>query len=344
MESKNKLKVFGAFLVFVLAATVLVVMVIHGNRENKGPYKDSLSGAGPTFEEDDAKFPPVPEKSSHLSRITEEEYKEIEPGLGKVDLKWDFSGDKVYAYDLKQSMKTFQKMGMGQNFSPEMNVKASGIIKFKSKGDHTADLVLEDLTMDNVDFRQEAPEDLGKQSHTREIPAQVIQGVGEEGIVQFNQMGKQLNLRYLFPLPETSLARGESTTVPISMPFNAMGSMLKAKGEMKIKLDKFVKIEGKTAALLYCDLIVDNLDAPEEIEGEYKIKLKGRALYYFNVEERCFESGKMAMILSYRMDSPSPTIKMEGEDFSEDFSQNIKMAADMDSFITIDRNLAEENR
>jgi hypothetical protein len=343
MESKNRVKVFGAFLIFALTAAFLVVMVVYGDWGDKVPCKDCFSEGGPLVEGGDADLPPLPEKSSHLSKITEEEYKEIEPGPGKVDLKWDFSGDEVYAYDLDQSMKTSQMMGMGKNFSPTMKVKASGLLKFKSKGDHTADLVLQGLTMENnVDFGPEAPKSFGKQSQTVEMPTQVIQGVGEEGIVQFGQMGEQFNLRYLFPLPEAALARGESATVPISMPFNAMGSVLTAKGEMKIKLDKFVKIEDKTAALLDCDLIIDELDVPEEIEGEYEIKVKGRALYYFNVEERCFDSGKMAMMFSFRIDTPSPQMKMGDEDFSENFPKNIKMAADMDSFITLERDPAEE--
>ena len=131
---------------------------------------------------------------------------------------------------------------------------------------------------------------------------------------------------------------GESVSIPAQMPFNAMGSLLQVTGHLETRLADYVLIDGKTCAKLETDIDISTLNPPEELEGDYRCQVKGKSVFYFNIEGRHFMSGKVAMLMSMRIEAPAPSV-----DFSDDTDTDtekrpsmIKMAMDSDNFISVD--------
>jgi hypothetical protein len=128
---------------------------------------------------------------------------------------------------------------------------------------------------------------------------------------------------------------GESVDIPAQMPFNAMGSLLYAKGFSRITLTRYVKIGERTCAQLDVDIDISNLEVPSDLKGEYKCWNKGKSVFYFDVDDRIFVSGTIAMLVQFSVDAPAPEIKVSGENMS-DAPKRAKMSMASDSLIRVE--------
>jgi len=137
-------------------------------------------------------------------------------------------------------------------------------------------------------------------------------------------------LKMIFPLPEKELAVGDSSTIPSKMPFNAYGSLLWITGDIKITLRDYVSIENVTCARFDVKVDISKIDVPEELGGEYKCSTKGTGVLYFEMEDRCFHSGAIAVIVSMRVSPP------------KDSPMPASTSMDSDNLLKFTRNMAKE--
>ena len=260
---------------------------------------------------------------------------ETEPPAATPVLKWDFANRDVHSYTYEQEVRNKTDMGSPvggksilDNMGQEMSAK--GMLLIKSEGDGTAELVLKDVAMImKMDMGEGAPKTM-----EQKMPPVVMQGMKEDGSGPFGGSQQDMLLKVLFPLPTKSLKVGDWCDVPAQMPFNAMGSVLEVKGRSRITLTRYVKIGNRTCAQLDVDTDVSELKVPSELKGEYKCSEKGTSVFYFDVANRSFVSGTIAIIMQFSIDAPTPEMKMSGED-TPDMPKRSKVSMASDNFIRV---------
>lgn len=242
------------------------------------------------------------------------EYPAVAAPEGKQAFRWDFSKKRKFIYDYSQKMKMVSSMGVGQD------VDATAEMTVKAKGDKTADMIMSEL-----DARSSI---MG----SMKMPAQAYQGMTEDSKIPGAPASQDEMTRLLFPLPAKPLLVGESDAIPNKMPFNAMGSLLWVEGETKLTLKGYVTIEGHRCARLDAVIDISKIDVPEELTGDYRCCTKGSGTLYFDVEDRCFYSGQMAVVMSMRLRA--------GE---ESAFGAMPIGMDMDTLMAFSRNLKKES-
>jgi len=163
----------------------------------------------------------------------------------------------------------------------------------------------------------------------------VVQGMKEDGSGSFGDTSQDMFLKMLFPLPTKALKVGESVDVPAQRPFNVMGSLLQVKGRFRITLRRYVKMGTRTCAQLDIDTDISDLKVPSELKGEYKCSAKGTAVLYFDVANRSFVSGTIALIIQLSVDSPRPEMKISGEDAPDNMPKRSKMSMASDNLVRV---------
>lgn len=280
---------------------------------------------------------PIPLGSVFLDQIDLENYPSLPSPEQALLLRWDFSGDKVYPFDFLQKTIVKNEMddlsGAENRHVSEQNMENYGELSLKSEGNNIARLVLEDLTM-NIEMSipgKDEPKVIKSQA-----PAMVIQGIKEDGSMKLGYSSQELLLKTLFPIPPTPLKIGDSVSIPAQMPFNAMGSLLHVTGTSKIKLVDYVQIAGKNCAKLKTAIDISTLNVPLEMEGNYKCQVKGSSIFYFNLDNRHFMSGRVALLMSMRVEAPTPKIEFPQEINKENIPKMINMAMDSDNFLSVE--------
>jgi hypothetical protein len=207
---------------------------------------------------------------------------------------------------------------------------AKGLLLIKSQGDSTAELVLKDIkTSMKMDVGEDEPKTM-----EQKMPPLVVQGMKEDGSGSFGNSSQDMLLKMLFPLPPKPTKVGESVDVPAQMPFNAMGSILQVTGRSRITLNRYVKIGDRPCAQLDVDTDISKIKVPTELKGEYKCSTKGKSVFYFDIANRTFVSGTIAMIMQFSIDAPTPQMNIPGEDTS-DIPKRSKMSMVSDNLIKV---------
>ncbi len=275
-----------------------------------------------------------PAASQFAEEVGTERFKKAEPPSAAPEFRWDFSKtDVVHAYSYEQEVRS--KTDMGRSFGGKSSgigqeISAKGSLLIRSQGDRTAEFVLKDMKMSiKMDTGEDEPKTMEQQ-----MPPFVVQGMKEDGSGSFGNTSQDLLLKMLFPLPPKSLKVGESVDVPAQMPFNAMGSVLNVTGQSRITLTQYVTIDGRTCAQLDVDTDISTLKVPTELEGEYKCSIKGTSVFYFDVADRSFVSGTIALIMQFSIDAPMPVMNIPGEDTS-DMPKRSKMSMVSDNLIKV---------
>ena len=290
-------------------------------------------------------LPPIPSGSAFLDQVDPNIY----PSLSSPDkaplLRWDFSGAVVYPYNFSQTMimksKTDDMFGNGKGRVGSQYMEGYGILSLKSERNNVARLVIEGLT---VRTQIKNPASNEPKVMNQQAPPIIIQGIKEDGSMNLENSSQDLLLKTLFPLPPSPLKIGESVSVPAKMPFNAMGSLLYVTGDSIIELLDYVQISGKTCAKLKTDIDLSTLKIPEEMEGHYNCHLKGQSIFYFNLEDRHFISGRVALLMSIRVEAPIPQMDFPQDHNKISIPETITMAMDSDNFLDLIYLTAEAQR
>lgn len=274
-------------------------------------------------------------KGSQFAKlIAKDKYKKVQPPATAPVFRWDFSKDKVvHTYSYEQQVRNKTDMGGamgGKSGGIGQDISAKGVLLIKSQGNKTAELVLKDMQA-----RMKMDTGEGKpRTMEQAVPPFVVQGVKEDGSGSFGNSSQDNVLKMLFPLPPKPLKVGDSADVPVEMPFNAMGSVLQVKGRSRITLTRYVRIGKRLCAQLDVDTDISKMKVPEELKGKYKCSTKGTSVFYFDIANRSFVSGSIAMLMQFSIDAPMPQIKMSGEDTS-DMPKRSKMSMTSDNLIRV---------
>jgi hypothetical protein len=281
-------------------------------------------------------LPALPPDSAFIEQIEPISYPALSAPAEPLLLRWDFSGTQVYPYDFAQQTRMVSEMdgmfGHGERRPTRQSTESKGKLSLKSEGRHIARFVLEDLEV-RIDF--DLPNSGGTDSKEMRAPPMVIQGIKEDGSMEIGNSSQELLLKSLFPIPPIPLAIGDSVAVPAKMPFNAMGSLLHVTGASETTLADYVLVDGKACAKLETEIDLSTLEIPEELKGEYTCRVRGRSVFYFNVENRHFMSGRVALLISMRVAAPTPEMNFPGETQAADRPKTIKMAMDSDNLISV---------
>lgn len=265
---------------------------------------------------------PMPEDSTFLDRITPDDLSQAEGPAGPVVLRWDFSAVRSIPYSFEQEVQDdFGGMGL-------MSMSAKGTLLMNAKGKGLATLVFRDVESTMRHGMAGAEED---EPTAVKMPVVAAPGVREDGTTTVNHPGEVLD--FLFPLPAGALAAGESAAVDLVFPVGANGSALYATGKATITLAGYFDVRGRTCARIDTRFEISDLDYPEELEGSCRVRVRGRAVHYFDLADRTFHSGRIALLMSTRMELASPMA--EG-------SKLQRSVIDSDNFIRFDRRDAAE--
>ncbi len=260
-------------------------------------------------------MPELKEKSSFEGELSKKEYPKAKSPEMKQTFRWDFSKKYKFVYDYEQKVKMTSSFGVGQSMN------ATGLLSMKAKGDKTANLVISDFNIES---------DITAGMKT---PTVVIQGVTQDSKISGIDASQNQSIKLLFPLPAEPLAVGQSSSIPGKMPFNAYGSLLWVNGDTKLTLESYVTIDSHVCAKLNVVIDISNLDVPEELTGEYACSTKGVGILYFDIEDKCFHSGELALIMSIRAKPGETTSLPVGQ---------MEMNMDFDNFMRFTRNRQKE--
>jgi len=289
--------------------------------------------------QDPAAGPSGPTQSRFLVEIGKQKFPEAKPREEALPIRFDFSGTKVYAFDYSQQVEVLSQMNGRTKDAGGMKQKmdAKGVLLLKSKGDKTGTLVLKDMQMRmGVAAKNADPE------RTREMksPPMAIPKVTEDGGMEGGALNAQPLLKLLFPMPPKPLKPGESTLVPVSIPFNAMGSPLTVQGTSKVTHSGYVLIDGKVCARLDIEIDVSQLEVPKELDGKYSCSTKGGSVYYYDLESAEFVSGETAVLMKMSIDSKRPGFNTPDQEKPSHLPKTVQMAMDSDTLIRLVRNPA----
>jgi hypothetical protein len=148
----------------------------------------------------------------------------------------------------------------------------------------------------------------------------------------------EMLLKMFFPLPKKALNVNESFESPGKFPINLMGSRIYATGSSKTTISAYVKIDGATCARLEMETDISKLNVPPELTATCLAALKGRAIFYFDVNDRSFVSGEVALMMSMRSDMPVPKMDFKGSKAPPmAMPKSMRMVVDSDNLIVLKR-------
>lgn len=229
-------------------------------------------------------------ESAFLSEVGLAAYPAAEPpGDGSHLLRWDFSREYQYVYRTEVEAEG--------GFLSAMMDESDGLFVIRAKGDHTAEFV-------NLPFTRDSDADSDQGSGLGDlfssVTQQVLQGMTEDSKIPGAEASQGLYLQMLFPLATEALEVGQSSRIETRMPFNAMGSLLWVRGAMTVTLSGFVAVEGHRCARLDVDVDLSDIDVPDEVPMAAECSVTGRGVFYFNLDEGCFQEGELATLMSMR--------------------------------------------
>jgi hypothetical protein len=134
----------------------------------------------------------------------------------------------------------------------------------------------------------------------------------------------------LFPLPGKSVRVGDSVSMTVRMPFNAMGSPLYIEGTSTVTLAGIVDRHGRICAQLNSELRLQDFKFPAEIEGKYSGIVVGMGKAFFDLDKRQFVESVSALLI--RVNAALPVPKMKGSTPELDVPAELSMKIMSDSF------------
>ena len=187
-------------------------------------------------------------------------------------------------------------------------ISAAGTIQIKSNGNEEGEMSVSDLQVTMQSGEMEP--------FTQKMPVMTLQGFTEDSRLSAALSTQSGGADKLFALPAEKLAVGQSYTVPAESPFNAMGSLLIVTGETTTSIPQLVTINDRTCAQIIVTTLINQLDIPDNLEGEYKYHEQSIAILYFDIQRQQFVEGNRVSLLHFSIDAPNPQPQIDGDNKS----------------------------
>ena len=264
----------------------------------------------------------------YADKLNFTEYSLIEGPLKSPSFSWDFSEEFVITYHFSQHTKSEMNHDTtdATNSNSGQEIMASGVISIESDGASKAQLSITDIETTMRMNANGSPTEF-----KQKLPPIVVQGFQENSQLSSQMSAKTGGLDRLFRLPKQPLQVGETIRFPEETPFNAMGSVLIVKGETKITHQGFVAIQDQICVQLAIQKLIDKLDIPEQLEGEYDFLEQEMTLLYFDIQTQRFVQGTMSTLMQFSIDAPNPHVTVEGT--SQEFPPRTTMSMKSESLI-----------
>ena len=271
------------------------------------------------------------EDTQPLLKYADELLSEVHRSVDGPEKAFEFRMD--FGQPTEIEYRFHQKQSMNNSFSSgAMESESVAVLVLKSEGDRTARVIIRDQELSmTINGEEEEPSSI-----SRKAPTVVVPGLNENGRFTSPSGGTDPMIRMLFPLPEEPLGPGGSFQSPIELPFNAMGSLLWARGDSTIRFTGYVNLRGHLGARLDVTTKVQDLEIPDEIDGNYSFEVAALGTYYFDLESRTFESGAMAIRMKMNVQVPATSMPQFTDD---DSPEDLEMSMDLDGLIRYSRAL-----
>jgi hypothetical protein len=222
-------------------------------------------------------------------------YSFITPGGGPI--KWKFNKFKRLTFAYSQVMSMNSGFSFGKD-SLNMFNKLEGNLVIKVKTDSLADIILTDLKMTIYNV---GPSGDTSVMMTQPAPDMFIQDLKEDGTID-GRLDEQTELlaNMLFPVVNKNMPPGDSTDLPMSVPFNLFGSTINVRGYNR------VKCVGNQNGLMQLETIINvsEYTIPDEVKTRYKCYMKGNSKFEFNAERGYFTNGFVDINMAFGTESP----------------------------------------
>lgn len=207
-------------------------------------------------------------------------------------LSLDFSKAGQTKFEYKQDL-TGTTLGMISEEKVNSESHAKGFVIIDVKKDETADLILS-----GIDFSSRLCCINGKpmEKNAMDLPPTTLAGLQKDGSFTSRQMDPAFNM--LFRLPKKAIAAGQSVLIPMNMPIRVGEWDMDAKGSLKLTYTKNEVFEGRNCAVLSGNIDISEVKIPQGLKGEVKCNNKGKVIYYFDLDNRCFVKVDMGITIS----------------------------------------------
>jgi len=223
-------------------------------------------------------------------------------------MRWDFSEASTRSYVFEQRSESFSVMAMmmpdgGGPMADTSHYKtiSTADLRVISTGGGTANMTLEGMLMRAYQYHPVTG--VLMDSMTEEMDPLTVENLAETGKPDSADQQTQQLFDYLFPLPVDQLSVGETEERGLEVPFNTLGSVLPVGGTVKTTFTEITRHQNRTCARLDTQLLLDQVDLPHDMPGEYLFKREGSSTFYFDLEKREFVSGEVSITSTVIMDA-----------------------------------------
>ncbi|MEO9531836.1 MAG: hypothetical protein ABJG68_13735 [Crocinitomicaceae bacterium] len=217
-----------------------------------------------------------------------------EPG---TTFEWDFSSPKKFIYSYSQIIHGENQFEKNSPLD-KVDMTSNGFLNITVKENQLADLSLTDMEVHMQTYDHDGTPNT---PIDQKAPSTVIQEMNSKG--KFKVESSDIIFDILFPLPPNDLKEGESCEIPLSMPFNANGSILSVKGQHVLSFVGYEELNGYDCAVLEGELEISEIDKPSELIGKYENNTTAISKYYFSLEYGHYVGADVKLTINALMDN-----------------------------------------
>lgn len=200
------------------------------------------------------------------------------------EIHWTFDNFEKLTYEYHQIAENKSSMMNFGKQDGKMLSKATGLLIVSPKGDGKADVVFKNVEMSLLSVSEDGDT---TQTMKQSVPDFFMQDMNKFGKVEGNlNQQTELLAQTLFPIPSEKLKVGETSKIPVSMPFNMLGSVMNVTGFNEVKLESLQDSKAKVSTVLD----VSEFDIPEDADVNYECYMKGSSNYTFDMPQGYFET------------------------------------------------------
>ncbi len=200
-------------------------------------------------------------------------------GSEKQSFKWDFRQNRKFVYSFFQTVDGENQLAANDS-ARKTFITGYGRLNVKVKSPEYADISLSDFKFSMVEYNLD-----GSKNETSQDQADGIEVEDFKPDGSFENGNLDLLFEVLFPLPKSKIAVGETDTLAIEYPFPTNSKPLTNKGYQALNFVGYEDFEGRNCAVIESEILIDKLEIPQDLEGDYESSSTGSARYYFDLEK-----------------------------------------------------------
>ncbi len=254
--------------------------------------------------------------SRFYERLETTDYPAISDRNHSVDLRWNFSRDRQYAYEYRQEALFILKTRGFPESDPQImtqKLHGNGTLALASRFNDAARLTLE------IDTRTDAfLPDGRRQTINNKLPQWVIENFSDKGDFAARDPAMDSAIRQLLSLPAGALRPGETAALSTALPINVNNTRILVPAEITIELVGLLECKKHRCAELRTSVRVTDHAPPAGGMSHYTIDLDSHGRAWFDLDEgRLVESLNAALLTLNAEVPPMPQNAREVRELEE---------------------------